>query len=121
MHRPTLQSLLRLAFFVLLVAVFVVCMIPVPEGLMVFSWQDKVEHVLSFGCLAALGFAGWPARLGRLAAGLILYGALIEFAQSLITWRSGDLLDWLADSAGVLLGFGLARLWRRLQGVPGTI
>ncbi|MBX3686229.1 MAG: VanZ family protein [Rhodocyclaceae bacterium] len=109
------RTIYRLAFATLVIAVFVACMVPVPEGLMVFSWQDKLEHVLSFLGLAALGCLGWPERAERVAVGLTFYGGLIEIAQSLTSWRSGDVFDWLADTTGVAIGVGLVLLRQRLQ------
>ena len=54
------RTIYRLAFATLVIAVFVACMVPVPEGLMVFSWQDKLEHVLSFRACSP-----WLSRLVR--------------------------------------------------------
>jgi len=116
MPRLQIQSSIRVSFGVLVAAVFVACMIPVPEALTVFSWQDKLEHVLSFLCLAVLGMIGWPRRVGQLTTGLVLYGGLIEVAQSFTSWRSGDVLDWLADSVGVMLGLAAIVALRR----PGS-
>ena len=77
---------------------------------MVFSWQDKLEHVLSFLGLAALGCLGWPERAERVAVGLTFYGGLIEIAQSLTSWRSGDVFDWLADTT----------VWRSVSACGGV-
>lgn len=113
MPRVPIQSLFRLAFVALAVAVFVACMIPIPDALTVFSWQDKVEHVASFLGLTMLGMCGWPQRPIRVAVGLVAYGGFIELAQTFTSWRSGDLLDWLADSLGVALGIAAVSLFRR--------
>ncbi|WP_323001866.1 VanZ family protein [Denitromonas sp.] len=102
-------SVLRLFFWAALAAVLVLSLAPVPAGHMVFSWQDKLEHALAFLALGVLGGLAWPGRTGRLAAGLLAYGALIELAQSMTTHRMGDPWDWLADAAGV--GLAMA-LWR---------
>lgn len=113
MYQLPVQTLLRLAFVALVVVVFVACMIPIPDALTVFSWQDKVEHVASFLGLTMLGVCGWPQRASRVAIGLVAYGGLIELAQTLTSWRSGDVLDWLADGLGVLLGLALVKAFRR--------
>lgn len=102
-------SVLRLFFWAALAAVLVLSLAPVPAGHMVFSWQDKLEHALAFLALGVLGGLAWPARIGRLAAGLLAYGALIELAQSMTAHRMGDPWDWFADAAGV--GLAMA-LWR---------
>lgn len=85
---------------------------------------DKWEHVLAYFLLTA-----WYAQLCatraavlKRAAGFLLLGIAIEYAQSLTTYRSMDRYDALADLGGIVLGAGiwwtpmkdlLARLERR--------
>lgn len=85
---------------------------------------DKIEHALAFFVLAASAvqlFSPGRALLGA-AAGLVLMGVGIEFAQAAFTVdRSGDPMDALADTIGVLLGLAtLATPWcdalLRMQG-----
>ena len=72
---------------------------------------DKLEHVAAFSILSVLlcgmGFAiGIPHRLLYLGVlGVITaYGAIDEVSQSLVRDRTPDVLDWLADIAGAVLG-----------------
>jgi VanZ family protein len=54
----------------------------------------------------------------RAAAGLVLMGIVLEFAQSLLTQtRMGDFADALANTSGVVLGqlLSATRLADRLQ------
>ncbi len=103
--------LFRLAFVTALVVIFVLSLMPVPEGLMVFSWQDKVEHVLAFFGLGLLGLA---SRLGRpvvTMTGLLAYGGLIELAQGMTSYRMADPADFFADAIGVALATVTIRVW----------
>lgn len=85
---------------------------PVPQ---VFDQQDKLHHMLGFAALTftlRLAFPQWRA-FWTIAASL---GAatLIEVGQSLLPNRQASLGDMLANTLGVLLGWGsshLAYLW----------
>ncbi|MBT0959939.1 VanZ family protein [Denitromonas iodatirespirans] len=107
-----LPAAARAAFGAALAAVLVLSLLPVPAGLQVFSWQDKLEHATAFLALGLLGQFAW-ARHGRwVAIGLLAYGALIEVAQSFTAWRTGDAADWLADALGVGLALLIVRARR---------
>lgn len=69
----------------------------------IFDWWDKAQHALAFGVLMLLGFIAYPNYFWRIAIGLILYGAVIEFIQLWTGWRQGDVMDALADMVGVLV------------------
>lgn len=105
-------TLSRVSFVVALVVIFTMAMIPLPEALNVFSFQDKLEHCAAFLILMLLGWSGWPNRLWSIAIGLLLYGVLIELAQHFFTLnRIGDPWDVVADSSGLIIGGGLIRLY----------
>lgn len=75
------------------------------------SQWDKVEHAGAYAALALLG--AWAHRTGPwpVAAGLVALGVGLEIAQSAMGWgRQGDVLDVLANSLGIAVGLGLARL-----------
>jgi len=111
-------GLCRAALVAALLGIFVLSMIPVPAGLEVFSWQDKVEHASAF---ALLGVLAATARLGparRWVVGLLVYGALIEFAQSTVPYRTADPADWVADAIGVALALGVSRWWSKAAHGP---
>ncbi|MGR7023343.1 VanZ family protein [Geodermatophilus sp. URMC 62] len=65
---------------------------------------DKVVHLTLFLALTLAGrWAG--VRPGPLAVLLVAYGAVSEVVQAVTALqRSGSVLDWLADGAGVALG-----------------
>jgi hypothetical protein len=72
-----------------------------------FDESDKVSHLAAYSVLgAALAYGGAQAGIGPLPLMLFgsLYGASDEFHQSFVPGRSPDLRDWLADTAGVILG-----------------
>lgn len=77
---------------------------------------DKLIHAIMFGGLAGAAFfdlqrSDRSRRRGRAAMAVICIvaaaiGALDEVAQAtLTTARSGDILDWLADCAGIAVAF----------------
>jgi VanZ family protein len=71
---------------------------------------DKIIHLAGY---AVLMF--WWAQLiihrrWRLALAVVLFGILIEWLQSFTPDRQADVLDALANSCGVLLGWLVARL-----------
>ena len=70
---------------------------------------DKWLHGITFVILA-LWFAGQyrPGSYWRIGIGLILFGFLIEGCQRLVTYRSADWFDILADTAGIIVGFSIA-------------
>ena len=76
--------------------------------------NDKVEHMIAFATLAALGSIAYPrTALLKLLAALSLFGALIEFVQAIpALQRDSDVKDWIADTAAVAVVLALV-WWRR--------
>lgn len=108
---PTLS---RSSFVVALIVIFTMAMIPLPEVLNAFSFQDKLEHCSAFLVLMLLGWSGWPNRQRSVVAGLLLYGVIIELAQHFFTLnRVGDPWDVVADASGLIVGSWLIRLYSR--------
>ena len=76
--------------------------------------SDKLVHLLAFAALA------FPlARTGRMGLlrvfiGASAFGGVIELIQPSFN-RSGDVNDWIADVAGVVLGIGCGLLYRRIR------
>ncbi len=78
-----------------------------PDPLIPFG--DKVNHMLAFAALMAWFSALVPVKkYPLLFVSLIAYGALIEVLQHFSGYRYMELGDLLADSAGALVGWGLA-------------
>ena len=80
-----------------------------------FSNVDKWLHGVTFMFLA-VWFSGQYTRRSywRIAAGLILFGLLIEGCQRLVSYRLAEWIDVAADSAGIFLGLIIA-----LSGIGG--
>ncbi len=73
---------------------------------------DKIGHLLAYGTL----MFWWAQHFGttrkrfELAAALIALGIAIEFVQGWTGWRAFEVVDMVADAAGVLLGGVIASL-----------
>src|SRR5262245_2825185 len=72
---------------------------------------DKLGHFLAYG-----GLAWWFGQLysGRMrlyySLGFVAMGIALEFAQGATGYRSFELADMAANTLGVALGWGAARL-----------
>jgi VanZ family protein len=114
LRRPRLWLGLWIAAIVALV---VVCLIPLGSLPPLPDNSDKVEHLLGYFMLSAAAvqlFAGRRA-LSLAAVGLIALGIGIEIAQGCTAYRSSDPADALANTLGVLLGMVTATTpWRDL-------
>ena len=111
--------LFKSAFWLLCAAVTVLSLLPVdqlpPQALDIW---DKAQHAIGFMVLAALGLAAFPRQYRPLTWGLLVFGLAIELAQSLTTWRQGDVWDWLADAIGIGVVMLCARLTARQPSAP---
>ena len=74
-----------------------------------FEINDKIAHLGLYSVLgAALAWGVWKSRRGTFTVPLLLgigYGALDEVHQAFVPGRDPSAGDFLADCAGVLLGF----------------
>jgi VanZ family protein len=97
-------------------AIFIVSSQPtVPRLPSVLDW-DKLHHTGAYavGGLLIARALGRGGRAALLAMALgALYGASDEIHQHFVPNRSPDLVDWLADTLGVLAGVGLWHLHLR--------
>ena len=99
--------------FVLVVLLsLVVLFAPAPGGPAGPPGADKAVHAVLFLLLAATArWALGPAH--RVLAAVLVYAVASEVVQALLlTERSGDPLDVLADAAGATAGWVLARRLR---------
>lgn len=122
----TLKTVFRVAFYVYLAALAVLCFgsfssLPEVSKTILGIPTDKVVHFcmfLPFPILAFLAYDKYTGNPGKvLVFGLItlLVGCLLaagtELGQAYLTdYRSGDPLDFLADFAGLLTGSVIAIL-----------
>jgi len=106
-----------LAFWGASASVLVLSLLPVEQlPPQVLDWWDKAQHAFGFAVLTVLGWLAYPQRLRALLPGLLVFGAFIEVAQHATGWRYGDVLDWLADAVGVVLGAVCMAVWVRFSG-----
>lgn len=84
------------------------CLIPQPPQLNI-SHIDKFEHGLAFAVLGAWFAAILPRHYLWIFIALAALGGGIEVLQSLTAYRSGDVLDMLADVIGIIVGLACAR------------
>lgn len=114
----------RILFFVLVVLVLALSLIPRPESVLgTLSAYDKIGHFIAY---VVLGFFAMRAvdRRGPLPfiltiAGCALFGGGIEIVQPFVG-RQMELGDFLVDLAGALIGATLTvRLIRNGQGEEG--
>jgi len=70
---------------------------------------DKWFHGMTFAFLT-VWFSGQYDRHAywRLAAGMLAFGALIELCQRMLTYRSAESMDVIADAIGILAGLAVA-------------
>ena len=95
----------------------VLSLLPAEE--MVRTGADgHLEHAIAYAGTAFLfgmSYPDWGWK--RPAAGLVAYAAVLEVLQTFSPGRHPAAEDWLAGSAGVLLGIGAAiragDLWRQ--------
>ena len=104
----------HIASVAFLVIVMIVAMMPA-----IWFWEDlarsgakifdKWLHFATF-LILALWFAGQYRRQSYwlIALGLFSFGILIEICQRMVSYRTGDLIDLFADSAGILIGLSIA-------------
>ena len=112
---------------ILIVAIWVACMVPVPETpLDEINLIDKWTHFVMYGMLTIVIWWEYKCKHGkqrnnkRLLAGGVLcpvaMGIVIELAQAyLTTCRSGDWFDALCNTLGVAFGAGIASLVFRIR------
>ena len=100
----------------LILIIWILCLVPIPETpLSQINFIDKWTHFVFYGGLCMLIWAEYGYRhtaidkrksLLWIVIAPILMGGIIEIVQATCTGgnRSGDVLDWVADTIGVMLG-----------------
>lgn len=105
-NHPLFKSIWGAIFLASLVTILVLCLLPDIGGEQRFPGQDKVAHGIAFCWLMITGLLGMQKSSSTLAlVGLLVgFGLLIEALQYLGGYRSAELLDFIADLAGIGLG-----------------
>ncbi len=96
---------LRAAFVLALGIVAYLSLKPGDAG-EVYDGLDKWRHIAAYAALAVSGTLAYSTRrqFWALLAGLVVYGAALEYAQTFIAFRTGSWPDFGANVAGVLIG-----------------
>lgn len=84
---------------------------------------DKVSHLIAYGILGVLLIRGFRHCQHRTVSRAVawtliiggIFGALDEWHQSFIPGRSMDVLDFVADFAGLILGVVAVLTWHRFM------
>lgn len=106
----------RIASVVLLVLVLGSTLLPATwllgdkaHALSWFAHADKWLHGVTFFVLA-LWFAGQyrTRSYWRIAAGLMVFGLLIELCQFMTSYRTAEWIDIGANTAGIIAGLAIA-------------
>ena len=124
-NSPPAELELRLAKFwfllayILLLGLGILSLIPAPD----IGGSDKIAHFAAYAVLSAWFSLLVEQRksLWVVLFGLISYGLLLEFLQSLTSYRQGDAADAIANSLGVMTGLvlyfsPLRRILRQIDG-----
>ncbi|HET6630130.1 MAG TPA: VanZ family protein [Woeseiaceae bacterium] len=71
--------------------------------------SDKWQHGVTFAFLT-VWFCGQygPRSYWRVSLGMLAFGAFIELCQRMLTYRSAESLDLLADAIGIGVGLAIA-------------
>lgn len=80
---------------------------PNPPSPLTFDNSDKLEHAFAYATLSFWLCQIYPAARSRavVIAILVGLGVALEYVQGWTGYRSFDVMDMLADSIGVLLGW----------------
>ena len=119
-----LIKLFRIVFFVGVVAVIVLSVIP-QEAKPATGLSGKMNHIMAYAALTVAGGmayrGGWA--LAILALGLVLMGAGLELIQAVLPSRSASGYDALANAVGMALGstvvLSAAFVLKRRRRIPG--
>jgi hypothetical protein len=106
----------RLLLWAALLFAVVMAVLPHPPTAPV-EVNDKYQHMLAFGTLSVLAIGAYPRTpLSHILERLSFLGAMIELVQSIPALRRDcDIMDWVADTAMILVVVGVVWVWRRTR------
>lgn len=106
------QKWSRVLFWLAIVGVSILAILPQKQALDTHLW-DKANHLLAFFTLALLIKFAYEFNYQRSFELLLVYGWLIEVAQSFTPDRSAELADVIADSIGIVVGLAIYSIYKR--------
>jgi VanZ family protein len=100
-----ITRLSRIAFYFGLLLVVALSLIP-QDSVPAQNLSDKAGHAMAYAALALAGGIGYRGlrSLILVGLGLLLLGAALELAQSVLPDRMASLHDVLANAIGIVLG-----------------
>lgn len=95
----------QVAFYLGVLVVVGLSLVP-QESMPATGLWDKANHTLAYGVLAATGCVAHRGLRAwvQVAVGLLILGALLELAQSVLPGRFASFYDVVANAIGVALG-----------------
>jgi len=90
-------------------AVFYLSLMPHPPEPVSFNGVDKFEHALAYALLMLWFCQLYSERRIRLFLPFVAMGVGIEILQGMSGYRYFEYSDMLANTTGVLIGWGLAQ------------
>lgn len=92
------------------IGIAVLSLVKLPLEQVTFNHIDKLEHLFAYACLSLswiLAFNTFNKKANTLIITCcILFGIVLEVLQNQLTsYRTGEFLDIIANTLGVLLGF----------------
>jgi VanZ family protein len=88
----------------------------------IFPWEDKLAHYILYTFLSFILLLDFNGKKNSSISKIILllsigiaYGGLMEIIQIFVPGRSGDVIDFLFDTAGVITGMLFYLLWKKIR------
>ena len=93
----------RILFWLCAVAAVSVSLVPT-TGAQLFDLQDKVAHVVLYASLYFIAVQAYGSSFSLLLLAIMVigFGLSLEIAQSMTSYRYGDIWDFVANSIGVI-------------------
>ena len=112
-HCKMMNSILRIAAWLLLLAVCLMTLGPVSLRPRLNSFPVDFERLGAWACVGGAFVLAYPGRRLRLLLLLVSAAGLLEVAQHLVLGRHGELRHFLFKAAGATLGIviGHATNW----------
>ncbi len=89
--------------------VFYLSLMPHPPQPLSFPGADKLQHAFAYILLMLWFCQLYAAQRVRLFGAFVAMGVVIELLQGMTGYRYFEFADMLANTAGVLVGWGLAQ------------
>lgn len=108
------QRNLKITFFILLVVITILSLLPVNSNLDLGN-KDKIGHLIAYCALStnAMLINNFYAKKYAILSMIIAYGFTLELLQGYVPGRDTSIIDGIFNSTGVILGLLVVILVRR--------